>query len=76
MSIRAKIQEESHTSTFRYFTQYFEKILKENREKLDVAEGNEMYKLQGENRALKRLLQLKEKRAIEYASCDGGFGEN
>jgi hypothetical protein len=48
--------------------------LDKNREKLDVAAGDEVLKLQGENRLLKRILQLKVSKEAKYAKQDGGYG--
>lgn len=52
----------------------FEQILQENREKLDVAEGDKVKQLQGENRILKSLLKIKERTEVKYTTHDGGFG--
>jgi hypothetical protein len=70
-----KIQREYHTQCFRLFMEYFEQELQVSREKLDIAVGNEIFKLQGEARCLKDLLKIQEKREIKYTDKDGGFGE-
>ena len=52
----------------------FKNHLDSNHEKLDVAIGDEILKLQGENRYIKQLLKIKEYRELKYTKQDGGFG--
>jgi len=72
--LRNRLQQEYHTKAFGLFITHFENLLKTTREKLEVAEGNEIYKLQGEARILKLLLKLKENRETKFSKFDGGFG--
>ena len=76
MTLIQEIQSEYHSKSFKLFITYFEQLLKESRENLDVAEGNKIYKLQGEIQILKRLLKITVSRESKYSDCDGGFGEN
>jgi hypothetical protein len=75
MSIK-KVQAEYHTAAFQAFMIMFKSDLETNHEKLDVAQGDEILHLQGENRYIKRMLQLTEKREIKYSGHDGAFGVN
>ena len=74
MSLIKGIQAEYHTTCFKLFIDYFENRLQTNRTKLDVAVGDEVIKLQGENRLIKELLKLRENRELKYIGKDGAYG--
>jgi len=74
MSLVKQIQAEYHSKCFRLFVSHFESLLQQARDKLDVAEGNQIFKLQGEIKVLKQLLQVQQAREIKYTDKDGGFG--
>ena len=74
MSILKGIQGEFHTKCFKLFIEYFENKLQTNRTRLDVAVGDEVIKLQGENRLIKEILKLRENRELKYVGKDGAYG--
>lgn len=70
-----ELQKEYHTKCFRLFMEHFKTTLDKNHSLIDIAEGNKIYKLQGQNELLKVLLQLgATQREVKYKDHDGGFG--